>query len=240
MDLTLTQSPDDLLTRLGTPDAPVLLDVRLPEDVAADPCRLPTARYVAHDAVRDWALAHRPGRMVVTICHKGLKLSFGAAAILRSAGHTALQLEGGNLAWSTAALPRIDARCAPGGGSTWVLPVSESPRALAAVWVIRRWFDEDAVVLWVPEPMLDDVAHRFDAHACNALPGIAPAFAARGLNHPALHHFLEAVDADTAAGTDLLAALPRLYPSAERRACAALPILDAAWASAQHQMREAA
>ncbi len=41
-------SPAQLLRLIGTPDAPMLLDVRLPEDLAADPVLIPTARPVPY------------------------------------------------------------------------------------------------------------------------------------------------------------------------------------------------
>jgi rhodanese-related sulfurtransferase len=85
-------SPSQLIRLLGTPDAPLLVDVRLPEDVAADPFVLPSARSCAHDevaALSSWIGA----RSAVLVCQRGRKLSHGAAALLRSLGHRAEVLE---------------------------------------------------------------------------------------------------------------------------------------------------
>ena len=100
-------TPSQLARRIGLPDAPVLIDVRMPEDAAADPRSLPGSRRAAHDDVADWAEGWR-GREVVVICQKGLKLSHGVAAWLRHHGAEAETLEGGFQAWAEAGLPAAD------------------------------------------------------------------------------------------------------------------------------------
>ena len=84
---------------LGTPDAPILIDVRSAEDRAADPRLLPAALDRAHADVAAWAPGFA-GRHVVVICQRGLKLSQGTAAWLRHAGAQAESLEGGFEAWA--------------------------------------------------------------------------------------------------------------------------------------------
>ena len=74
------------LSRLiGLPDAPVLLDVRTGQDLAADPRLIPTSTLRHHASAPEWA-AEFAGRSVVVICQRGLKLSQGTAAWLRHAG----------------------------------------------------------------------------------------------------------------------------------------------------------
>src|SRR4051812_34514345 len=90
------------LSRLvATPDAPVLIDVRLPEDRAADPRLLPAALTRDHADVAAWAPG-LAGQHVVVACRRGLKLSQGTAAWLRHAGARAEVLEGGIEAWAAA------------------------------------------------------------------------------------------------------------------------------------------
>lgn len=76
-EMTLSQ-----LSRLiGTPKAPVLVDVRIEEDFADDPHLIPGAFRHPFDDVATLV----PGlanQRVVVICQKGKKLSQGAAAIL--------------------------------------------------------------------------------------------------------------------------------------------------------------
>ncbi|MFM7443512.1 MAG: rhodanese-like domain-containing protein, partial [Tabrizicola sp.] len=92
-------TPAQAFRLIGTPDAPMVLDVRTDEDVAALPRLIPTARHLAHNAVA--TLPQGPGSAIV-VCTKGRKLSEGAAAWLRSMGWQAEVLEGGILAWDAA------------------------------------------------------------------------------------------------------------------------------------------
>ena len=79
------------LTRLiGTPDAPVIIDVRIPQDIEADPRFVPGTIFRSHKNVADWA-GDFADRDVAVVCHRGLKLSHGVAAWLRhAAAHSGL------------------------------------------------------------------------------------------------------------------------------------------------------
>lgn len=225
-----TITANDLLALIGTDHAPQIIDVCLAEDIAAAPWRIPTARYVPHWQILDALPLPGSGQTVVTVCQKGLKLSQGAAALLRSAGVTAYALEGGNLAWFGADHPRLALDHAPDVGAIWVLPATRTPAALTCAWVITRWYDPTARLLWVALEHMADVATRFDAALLDPLPSVSTAFAERGLVHPKLSAFLDSVDAGTAPGLDLIRTLPILHPSDAGCAQAALPFLDAAWA----------
>lgn len=101
-------SPTSLMRLLGTPQAPVIIDVCIDDDFRDDPFLIPTARRHAH---RDLEAA-RPelaGENVVVVCQKGLKLSQGVAAVLRTYGIRTEVLEGGNLAWRDAGMTVYDA-----------------------------------------------------------------------------------------------------------------------------------
>src|SRR5579872_1653432 len=90
------------LARLvGTPDAPLVIDVRIDTDHAADPRMLPASIRRSHKTVSHWADEHA-GRFVVVVCQGGKKLSQGVAAWLRHAGARAENLEGGFDAWVNA------------------------------------------------------------------------------------------------------------------------------------------
>ena len=75
-------STEKLSRLIGTASAPILIDVRIDEDFAADPHLIPGARRYSHLDVQDWAGGFA-GQSVVVICHKGQKLSEGTAAWLR-------------------------------------------------------------------------------------------------------------------------------------------------------------
>ncbi len=74
------------LSRLiGTPGAPVIIDVRTEDDYAADPRLVPGSVRRDFATVASWA-QHYTGKPVVVSCQKGLKLSQGVAAWLRHEG----------------------------------------------------------------------------------------------------------------------------------------------------------
>ncbi|APX11408.1 rhodanese-like domain-containing protein [Tateyamaria omphalii] len=225
---------DQLLPLLGTHQTPQLIDIRLPEDIADDPYRLPTAQHVPHRNIIAQLDTLDRTRAVVTICQKGLKLSHGAAAILRSAGFDARALEGGSVAWRGNGNTVVALDAAPACGTPWVLPATHDRRAALRAWVIRRWFDPDAPLLWVPVQHVDAVAHRFDAHAFADDTPLAPACAARGLSDPSLLAYVASIDTGQAPGTAWIDMLPNLHKTDEELADAALAVLDAAWAAHRH------
>ena len=157
------------LSRLiGTPRAPVLLDVRTDEDFAADPRLLPAARRCGFQAAGELA-PELASRQVIVICDKGLKLSQGAAAWLRHGGVEALTLTGGFAAWrasdgllvNTAKLPPRDAR----GRTVWVTRARPKIDRIACPWLIRRFVNPDAVFLFVAPSEVLAVAERFGGAA---------------------------------------------------------------------------
>jgi hypothetical protein len=85
--------PDEIsvaqLARLiGTPDAPVVIDVRPQEDRDADPYLMPCARVASH-LTPETALPSGPPRAIAVTCYKGGKFAQGAAALLRNSGSPA-------------------------------------------------------------------------------------------------------------------------------------------------------
>lgn len=156
------------LARLvGLPDAPAIVDVRLDEDIEADPTFLPAAERRDHRKVADWAQAYAGGRRVVVVCHQGQKLSEGTAAWLRHAGIAAESLEGGHAAWRQAgglvfSPARLPPR-GPSGGSVWVTRARPKVDRIACPWLIRRFVDARAVFLFVAPSEVEAVAERFAA-----------------------------------------------------------------------------
>lgn len=155
-------TPSQLMRLIGSADAPVVLDVRLPEDAAADPFLVPTARTVAHDKAE--ALAPElAGCAVVVVCARGRKLSEGAAALLRLHGVAAEVLEGGSEAWAQAGLPRVPAARRAAVGNLWVTRHRPKVDRIACPWLIRRFVDPAARFLFVPPAEVPGVAERFGA-----------------------------------------------------------------------------
>jgi rhodanese-related sulfurtransferase len=151
---------------IGTPDAPVLADVRIDNDHAADPRMIPASFRRDYRTVSSWADEYA-GRSVVVICQRGQKLSQGVAAWLRHAGARAESLEGGFEAWVAAKglliqpdhVPERDDK----GRTVWVTRARPKIDRIACPWLIRRFIDPSAVFLFVAPPEVADVGDRFHA-----------------------------------------------------------------------------
>jgi len=154
------------LSRLiGTSNAPQLIDVRIDEDFADDPQYLPGALRCAHRDVASLAPSLQGSRAVV-YCQKGLKLSEGAAAVLRTYDVHTEVLEGGQFAWRDAGLPlvpenRIPPRNAE-GQTVWVTRLRPKIDRIACPWLIRRFVDPNAQFLFVAASAVEAVAEKFD------------------------------------------------------------------------------
>ena len=146
---------------IGTPECPVLIDVRTAPDFEADPRMIPGAFRHPHETIealgRDYA-----DRRVITICQQGKKLPEGAAALLRSCGVASETLEGGTRAWAGAGLPMIPARALP-GTRLWVTRHRPKIDRIACPWLIRRFVDPGARFLFVAPSEVLAVAERFGA-----------------------------------------------------------------------------
>lgn len=163
-------SCEQLARLMGTPKAPVILDVRRADVRAADPRLLPGARPLAEADLTPEALAQIAAGLagpVVAVCAEGHRQSQGTAAWLRHHGVAAEYLIGGQAAWAAAGLPLID----PGkitardgqGRSLWVTRSRPKIDRIACPWLIRRFIDPRAVFLFVAPAEVQGVADRFDA-----------------------------------------------------------------------------
>lgn len=150
---------------IGTPNAPMIIDVRNDEDFVTDPRLLPGSVRRDYRMVTEWV--HELNGPSVVLCQKGQKLGHGVAAHLRAAGKVAEVLEGGFEAWreSKAALipveslPPRDSR----GRTVWVTRSRPKIDRIACPWLIRRFVDPSAVFLFVPAAEVSAVADRFNA-----------------------------------------------------------------------------
>jgi len=161
-EITVTQ-----LSRLiGTPAAPVIIDVRIDEDFAQDPDLIPTARRHPHHDIAA-LVPELGGKHAVIYCQKGKKLSQGAMAILRNHRVQAEALAGGHFAWRDAGELLVPAASIPaadaGVGSVWVTRHRPKIDRMACPWLIRRFVDTRAQFLFVPPAEVLAVAEKFDA-----------------------------------------------------------------------------
>jgi rhodanese-related sulfurtransferase len=148
MDGTPKSIPaDDLYARLGTAAAPVVLDVRRPDNltkvdrlvVSAIPCDMTGSQWIDHLPT---------GKPVVVYCGDGQEGSRNAAATLRAAAIDAAYLEGGIAGWLKRNLPTY--RKLSTQGHTWVTRERPKIDRIACPWLIRRFIDPRARFLYVP------------------------------------------------------------------------------------------
>jgi rhodanese-related sulfurtransferase len=154
-------SVQNLARLIGTPDAPTLLDLRLPDDFALAPRLIPTSVRAGHDTIATRA-PQLMGQRCVVLCQKGRKISEGAAALLRSKGIQTETLEGGFDAWAAAGHPLIPAPILH-GTHRWVTRHRPKIDRIACPWLIRRFIAPNAEFLFVPPAEVAGVATYFDA-----------------------------------------------------------------------------
>lgn len=165
-------SADKLFKLIGTPKAPILVDVRRDARRRDDPWQIPVARNWPEEAVTPgWLTRHTDGLAapVVVTCAEGHDRSQGVAAWLRAHGIAAEYLEGGQAAWISAGLPTIDPRPITGrdplGRSLWVTRSRPKIDRIACPWLIRRFIDPEAVILFVAPSEVKPVAEAMGGMA---------------------------------------------------------------------------
>ncbi len=160
-------SVNQLSRLVGTPAAPVIIDARNGEDFDDDPrlipaairCEFPSVIDNIADVVNDIG-----SRRAVVYCQKGLKISEGVAALLRSKGVSAEVLEGGQFGWRDAGmLMSADVQRNADGQSLWVTRVRPKVDRIACAWLIRRFVDPNAMFMFVTGSQVALVAEKFNA-----------------------------------------------------------------------------
>lgn len=159
---------EKLARLVGTPAAPVVIDVRTPEDFEADPRIIPAAVKRSHQTVSEWG-KELAGKSAIVVCHHGAKLSEGTAAWLRQLGCDAVSLEGGFVEWEAGKLPLVPLAKIPPpnaeGLTIWVTRARPKIDRIACPWLIRRFVDPSAVFLFVAPQEVAAIADRFNATA---------------------------------------------------------------------------
>lgn len=155
-------SPQDLWAQIGTRNAPLILDVRRRAIYDEAPALVPTATWREPESYQDWLPTLPADRPVVIVCRHGHNLSQMVAAELRQRGAHAQVLEGGFQAWSEAGLPLVSKaalrRFAPKRPSLWVTRRRPKIDRVACPWLIRRFIDPDARILYVEPSEVTNVA----------------------------------------------------------------------------------
>ena len=95
-------APQELLAVAGQTGAPLVLDVRSPEEFATG--HVPAARNVEYDEVATRLVELGPAREVVVYCEKGGRAA-KAEEVLRGAGFAVRHLRGDMSGWRAQGLP---------------------------------------------------------------------------------------------------------------------------------------
>lgn len=103
--MTREVTVDVLQQRRGAPTPLLLIDVRRPEDVAADPSPIPGADWRDPERVADWAPRLPRDADIVIYCVRGGSVSNRVLDELLQQGRKAQLLEGGLDAWKRAGSP---------------------------------------------------------------------------------------------------------------------------------------
>lgn len=243
-------SVSQLAQKIATPYCPDLIDICIEEDFAEDPRMVPTAFRQSFDTIVH-LVPQLAGTDVVVICQRGLKLSQGAASLLRSKGIRAKYLAGGNFAWRDQGEPLIPAKSIPPhddtGSTRWVIPSeSLSVDEVACCWLVRRFIDRNATFLNVDRNQMHAVSQKFVAQpidvadATNEKASPLQTMLVRcELETPALLHLVKMLrsldsqsnNANTLNLEDLTKAIFKLHSDQERWMVSAMHLFDALYAA---------
>lgn len=157
-------SPKDLWNAIATRDALQLVDVRRHDAYKQSPHLLPGAVWRDAAKTRQWIADFDPARPIVVACKSGHEMSQSTVAQLRADGIDARVLEGGYEAWAKAGLPFVAKaeleRIAPKRPSLWVTRRRPKIDRIACPWLIRRFLDPQARILFVDPDQVVNVARE--------------------------------------------------------------------------------
>ena len=157
-------SPKDYWDAIATRDAPQLFDVRRRETFDQSPQLLPGAIWRDAGKTAQWSAELNRTRPVVITCKASHEMSQMTVAQLRADGFDARVLEGGYEGWAKAGLPFVAKaeldRLTPKRPGTWVTRRRPKIDRIACPWLIRRFLDPQARILFVDPEMVVNVARE--------------------------------------------------------------------------------
>ncbi len=158
MDTAIPQPSSTSSTKssrlVGTPDAPLFVDVRKAEDFAASEYFIPGAIRWDYDANQPQPAEVKQATNAVAYCVKGLHVGITGAEILSAKNINATFLEGGLRQWMETDAPRVKKRPDLGvtgeSVSRWVTRARPKIDRIACPWLVRRFIDPRAQFFYVP------------------------------------------------------------------------------------------
>jgi rhodanese-related sulfurtransferase len=160
-------TPHELWTLIGSDRAPQIFDVRRREVFDQAPGLLPGAAWRDIAAIGQWSAGLDRRRTIVFACRLAHQMSQIPAAHLRGEGYDARVLAGGYAAWIDARLPLVAKsaldRFAQQRPSLWVTRRRPKIDRVACPWLIRRFVDPQARMLFVDPDQVLEVARETGA-----------------------------------------------------------------------------
>ena len=161
---SFSNSPKDLWNAIATRAAPQVIDVRRRDAYEQSPHLLPGAIWRDFSKAREWISDLDPMRPIAVACKAAHEMSQGTVAQLRADGIDAQVLEGGYEGWAKAGLPFVAKaeleRMAPRRPSVWVTRRRPKIERIACPWLIRRFLDPLARILFVDPEEVVNVARE--------------------------------------------------------------------------------
>jgi rhodanese-related sulfurtransferase len=162
-------SPNDLWTLIGSARAPQIVDTRKRAVYDSAPGLIPGAIWRDISEIDKWPAELDRNRPIVFCCRFAHYMSQIPAAQLRGEGIDARVLAGGYAAWIEAKLPLVNKaaldRLAPKRPSLWVTRRRPKIDRIACPWLIRRFIDPQARILYVDPDQVAEVARETGAIA---------------------------------------------------------------------------
>jgi rhodanese-related sulfurtransferase len=160
-------SAKDLWNSIATPQAPLIVDVRRRDVFDQSPNLIPRAIWRDPGKASQWSAEFDRTRPIAVTCKAGHELSQMAVAHLRGDGFAASMLDGGYEAWAKAGLPFVAKaeldRIAPRRPSLWVTRRRPKLDRVVCLWLIQRFLDSQARILFVDPAKVTNVARESGA-----------------------------------------------------------------------------
>ena len=220
-------SPLALFDPLGTPRAPVVIDVRIDVYAQDDPHFLPTAWACPHLNI-ETELTEVMNKDVVVYCKGGLKLSMGAVAILRSHNVRGRFLVGGQDGWRAEGLPLVS-NTVIAGSDLIVLPDDPTPTELGTMWLIRRFIAPRSRIISGDRDHVSAIAEKFHGTAIKGDTCFDDAIALFSLASPTLTALAQRLMQNDARFVPLCHIIATGYVENTDRVAAALSLFDTAF-----------
>ena len=227
---------EELAERIGGPHAPCVVDVRRRLVFEASEWVIATARWRDHQHAARWVSALSAGQETVIYCVHGHQVSQSAAGLLAANGIRARYLRGGIEAFHAtggSCVARHSSLHDRHASSRWVSAERPGVDALASAWLIRRFLDPDAQLLFTAHEQVhavaDEVSGAVFATHSEAGDGFSAILRRYSIGEPALQT-LAAVVQNTARMNGLPAicdGLLRIHRNDVALTAAAMAIFDA-------------